>query len=240
MTRPLILGVMAAMTLASPALAGPGHGRARGHGHAVVVVRPYRAVVVAQRYRPYYYRPYYRPYYYRPYYTFRPRFSIGFGIWAGYPVPYPVYAAPYPYSHGYPAPYAYPPPYSSAYPTQPYPSQGYPSQGYPPQGYPSQPSQSYPSYGDPRGNSVQVQPRSTSSPASGGVSLEITPSNASVFVDGRYVGSAQDFGPQMRPLTLSAGRHRVEIQAGGYDPMTFDTTVTAGEVTPYRGTLQQR
>jgi hypothetical protein len=38
--------------------------------------------------------------YYRPY-VFRPRLSIGFNIFAGYPVPY-TYAYPYPYSYGRP------------------------------------------------------------------------------------------------------------------------------------------
>jgi hypothetical protein len=39
--------------------------------------------------------------FYRPYYVFRPRLSIGFGIWAGYPVTYydPYY---YPYDYSYP------------------------------------------------------------------------------------------------------------------------------------------
>ena len=52
------------------------------------------------RYESHYYAPrYYSPgygsrSYYRPY-TFRPRFSIGFGIFSGYPVPYS-------YSYGYP------------------------------------------------------------------------------------------------------------------------------------------
>ena len=40
-------------------------------------------------------RPYFgdryagRSYYYRPYYAFRPRLSLGFGLWVGYPVYYP-------------------------------------------------------------------------------------------------------------------------------------------------------
>ena len=61
----------------------------------------------APRYSPRYY-PYSRVYgpsvYYRPY-VFRPRFSIGFGIFAGYPVPY-TYSYPYPievYGYGAPA-----------------------------------------------------------------------------------------------------------------------------------------
>src|SRR5207248_5678007 len=58
------------------------------------------------------------PRYSRPYYSFRPRFSVGFGIWAGYPVSYPYYYGD-PYGYAYPsAPYAY------GYPPSPY---GYPA-----------------------------------------------------------------------------------------------------------------
>jgi len=61
-----------------------------------------RGNVYAPRYQPHY-SPHYTPRgygyygtrsYYRPY-VFRPRFSIGFGIYAGYPVPY-TYSYPYP------------------------------------------------------------------------------------------------------------------------------------------------
>jgi PEGA domain-containing protein len=56
-------------------------------------------------------RAYDRPrVYVRPYYAFRPRWSLGYGLWVGYPVAYPYY---YPY----PAPYPDP-----NYPTYPYPS----------------------------------------------------------------------------------------------------------------------
>ena len=96
----------------------------RSYGYRPYVSRPraYRPYV----YRPYVYRPYaYRPYAYQPYayqpyvsrpYTFRPRLRIGFGIFSGYPVPYPAYD-----------PYYYPPP---AYDYYPPPAYGYP-QAYP-------------------------------------------------------------------------------------------------------------
>ena len=67
-----------------------------------------RGYVYAPRYEPRY-SPRYSPRiygsrsYYRPY-VFRPRFSIGFGIFAGYPVPY-TYSYPYPIEvYGYRAP----------------------------------------------------------------------------------------------------------------------------------------
>jgi hypothetical protein len=241
MTKSLIPLALAAATLtATPAFAQHrDRDRGRRDDRRVVVTRPYARVVP----RAYVQR------YYRPYYTFRPRVSIGFGIWAGYPVSYPTYD-PYRYGYGYPAPYGYPAQAPNVYPSQPYPSQGYPapqgypSQGYPTQGYPSQayPSSSqgaYPSYGDPRDNSVDVQPGRGAYGSSGGVSFDISPADASVIVDGNYVGTVDQFGPQSEPLGLTPGRHRIEIRANGLQSMRIDADVVAGQVIPYRGTLQR-
>src|SRR5207244_853384 len=116
------------------------------------------------------------------------------------------------------------------YPQQNYPQQGYPQQNYPQQNYPQQnspqqgypqggsyPSSASPSYGN---NSVQAQPRNVSS--AGGVSFEISPSAAAVFVDGAYVGTVDEFGPQTEPLRLTPGRHRIELRAQGMETMGFD------------------
>jgi hypothetical protein len=122
----------------------------------------------------------------RPYYAFRPRFWIGFGIYIGYPVPYPVI-------YGYPT-YVY-------------------SEG-----------------------AVIVQP---SPPvAYGGISLAILPDDASVSVDGVYVGIVRDFSPTHQPLTLTAGRHHIEVQAEGMVPLAFDVDIAPGEVLPFAGTLR--
>ena len=145
--------------------------------------------------RPYTYAPRYWPRvyaprsYYRPY-TFRPRFSIGFGIFSGYPVPYT---------------YSYP------YPIEVY------------------------GYGAPRAR-VMMTPGSLSY---GGVAFEITPYDADVFVDGEYVGRVEDFDGTTRPLTLTAGTHRIQVQAEGYEPMVVDVGVQPGQVIPYRGDLRR-
>jgi len=165
---------------------------------------------------PRYYRPHIRLA--RPYYSFRPRVSLGFGVWVGFPVPFPAWASVAPYPSAYPYPVPYPVPYPSPYPS-PYPvptgSAGYPAQA-------------------PAG-SVTVAP---GQPAYGGVSLEITPPDAELWVDGGYAGRAGDFGPQAQPLTLTVGVHHVEVRAPGYRPLAFDVTVSAGYVVPYQGVLQ--
>jgi len=124
--------------------------------------------------------------YYRPY-AFRPRVSIGFGIYAGFPVPYT---------------YSYP------YPVEVY------------------------GYGAPR--EVVINP---GAPAYGGVALDITPSDADVWVDGQYAGKVQDFDGTTQPLTLTPGTHTIQVQAPGYQPMTVDVGIQTGQVIPYRGDL---
>jgi hypothetical protein len=153
----------------------------------------YRPNYPSYRYRPYHgptYRAWYRPEYYyaRPYYAFRPRVSIGFGIWIGHPVAFP--------SYGY----------------APYPVYGYPSGGY-----------------------IAI---GAARPVYGAVSFEITPFHADLYVDGSLIGRVGDFTPNQPPLTLPAGRHRVEVFADGYLPITFDADVVPGRVIPYRGQMQ--
>jgi hypothetical protein len=70
------------------------------------------------------------------------------------------------------------------------------------------------------------------------VSFEITPNTAGVYVDGTYVGTVAEFSPTAMPLTLTPGRHHIELRVGGYQIMAFDTEIVAGQVIPYRGEMQ--
>ncbi len=123
----------------------------------------------------------------RPYYFFRPRFSIGFGVYLGYPVPYPVPYGPPAYVFGYPGGVVMTPPPAGEY---------------------------------------------------GGISFDIQPDDATVSVDGAYVGIARDFSPMNQPLTLTPGRHHVELQAPDMVPLGFDVDIVAGQVVPFSGALQ--
>jgi hypothetical protein len=121
-------------------------------------------------------------YHYQPYYSFRPRLSLGFGLFIGYPVAFPSWYDPYAYSG-----YSY--------------------------GYGARPA------------------------AYGGVSFDIDPYDAEIYVDGEFVGIADDFASTEPPLTLTAGMHRIELRAPGFRPVTFDITAIAGQVIPYQGSL---
>jgi hypothetical protein len=178
--------------------------------------------------------------FFRPYYAFRPRLSLGFGLWLGYPITYPyAYYNPYydPYAYGYPPPYA------------PYASYGYadPAAGYPPYpGASAYPSSASGTSGSSVPGSIDAQPAESDQPgqpaeaSSGGLSFDITPSTAQVFVDGNLVGAVGQFTPTSQPLGLTPGRHRVEIRAPGYRTMTTDADIVAGQVIPYQGVMERQ
>ena len=109
--------------------------------------------------------------------------------------------------------------------------------GYPvayPYAYPWMYAPPPPAYGYPSVAPPVVQPGA----AYGGLTFQITPANAEVYVDGNYAGTADTFYDPQHPLTLAAGSHRIEVVADGYRTLAFDTSVVAGQVMPYQGTLQ--
>jgi hypothetical protein len=73
----------------------------------------------------------------------------------------------------------------------------------------------------------------------GGVSFDISPSNAQVYVDGVFAGIVEDFDGASEPLLLAPGTHYIEIRLAGFRTATFDVTITPGEVTPYQGVLER-
>ena len=73
----------------------------------------------------------------------------------------------------------------------------------------------------------------------GGLSFDITPSDADLSVDGHDMGVVSQFTPTTQPLGLPAGRHHVELRAPGYPVRSFDVDIVAGQVIPYQGTLEQ-
>jgi hypothetical protein len=71
----------------------------------------------------------------------------------------------------------------------------------------------------------------------GGVSFEVTPNDATVYVDGNFVGQAAQFDGSTQPLSLIAGSHRIELRAQGCEPLVFNVDVRPGQVIPYQGDL---
>jgi PEGA domain len=74
--------------------------------------------------------------------------------------------------------------------------------------------------------------------AASGLTFQVSPASAEVFVDGAYVGTVQDFWADLEPLMIVPGSHRIELRAPGYRTVTLDVTTTAGQVIPYAGELE--
>ena len=71
----------------------------------------------------------------------------------------------------------------------------------------------------------------------GGLSFDMQPADADLYVDGEYVGYVGTFTPYGEPLTLWPGVHRIAIVRDGFRTMEWEVTVQPGQVIPYRGTL---
>lgn len=73
--------------------------------------------------------------------------------------------------------------------------------------------------------------------AYGGLTFDVEPRDADLWVDGDYIGPVSDYTSYDPPLTLVAGRHHVEIAVNDDRAIEFDVTVVSGQVIPYQGTL---
>lgn len=111
--------------------------------------------------------------------------------------------------------------YQFPYGTYPYYRYGYP---YPPYYYPVPPAT-----GEESGIDVE---------AAGSVRIDIPQKDATIYVDGFYVGMVEDFNADNEQLNLMPGPHHLEIRAPGYQTATFDVNVQSGRTITYRTALQ--
>jgi len=99
--------------------------------------------------------------------------------------------------------------------------------GYPAYGYPA-----YPFYGYP---GVYVP----TSAVDGGVRIKVSPSDATVSVDGYYAGVVDDFDNRFQRLRLDPGPHRIEIRKEGYEPLSFEIQIAPDRTVTYTGELKK-
>ena len=94
-------------------------------------------------------------------------------------------------------------------------------------------------YYDPYGG-YQGYPRSSDTFGyEGKLHLKVTPRDASVWVDGYYVGIVDDFDGVFQRLHIEAGPHRIDISAPGYEPVAFDVRIEWDRTLTYRGELRK-
>jgi hypothetical protein len=84
--------------------------------------------------------------------------------------------------------------------------------------------------------SSMVQPDQTNM---GGMSFDIAPATAELFVDNMRVGTVGQFTPTTQPVGFPAGHHHIEIRTPGHHTMSFDVDIVAGDVTPFQGTMER-
>ena len=71
----------------------------------------------------------------------------------------------------------------------------------------------------------------------GALRLKVKPVDATVYVDGYYVGAVDDFDGVYQRLRLESGPHRIEIRSPGYETLSFDVLIEPDHTTTYRGDL---
>jgi hypothetical protein len=81
---------------------------------------------------------------------------------------------------------------------------------------------------------------STGSDSAGAVRLKVKPEEASVYVDGYYVGLVDDFDGVFQRLRLEPGPHHLEIRLADYDDLSFDVMIHPDHTTTYRGQMELR
>jgi len=88
-------------------------------------------------------------------------------------------------------------------------------------------------------DTTQTPPAPSAPPvATGGLRITGTPGDAQVFVDSYFVGTVADIEAG-RPLTITAGPHRLEIRAAGYQTIVVDIQITAYETLTYHAALDR-
>jgi hypothetical protein len=75
-------------------------------------------------------------------------------------------------------------------------------------------------------------------PAAGRLIVDVDPPTAQVFADGYYVGTPRDFSAARGGGLLEAGLHRIDVAAAGYESISMDVRVTAGQPVTIRGALK--
>ena len=62
------------------------------------------------------------------------------------------------------------------------------------------------------------------------IKTDIEPDEARVYLDGRYIGTADDFDGWPRKLRVAAGRHRLTFRLRGYAPYSVVVNAVPGRV----------
>ena len=71
--------------------------------------------------------------------------------------------------------------------------------------------------------SLHLAPRATVPDVTATLKLKIKPERAAVFLDGKFVGHAGDFGGAFKSMKIAPGKHRIRVELPGY--RIYDTSI---------------
>jgi hypothetical protein len=90
------------------------------------------------------------------------------------------------------------------------------------------------------GWSPAYAPIASASDYAGALRLKVKPADASVYVDGYYVGVVDDYDGIFQRLRLDAGPHRIEMHAPEHHTLSVDVMIQPDLTITYRGQLEKR
>ena len=76
---------------------------------------------------------------------------------------------------------------------------------------------------------LHLSPRATSPDVTSTLKLNIEPGRAAVFLDGKFVGHASEFGGALHSMLISPGKHRIKVELPGYRTFETEVNLLAGQ-----------
>lgn len=76
---------------------------------------------------------------------------------------------------------------------------------------------------------MHLSPRAKSPDITSTLKLNVEPGRAAVFLDGKFVGHASEFGGSFHSMLISPGKHRVKVELPGYRTFETEVNLLAGQ-----------
>lgn len=76
---------------------------------------------------------------------------------------------------------------------------------------------------------MRLSPRATTPDITGTLKLTVKPGRAAVFLDGKYVGHAKEFGGSFHSMLISPGKHQIRVELPGYRTFETEVNLLAGQ-----------
>jgi hypothetical protein len=76
---------------------------------------------------------------------------------------------------------------------------------------------------------MKLAARATSPDITSTLKLNVEPGRAAVFLDGKFVGHASEFGGSFHSMLISPGKHQVKVELPGYRTFETEVNLLAGQ-----------